>query len=54
MNSTVRFFCPEGKIPYIYMDLRIGMKVNRKKQNTGRSWNPAPIDKSVLIHLLNK
>ena len=34
MNLTVRLLCPEGKIPDICMDLRIGMNVNRKKETT--------------------
>ena len=46
----VRLFCPKGKIPCIYMNLGIGTKVNRKKETTGRSWNPAPIDKYVVSH----
>ena len=34
MNLTVRLLCPEGKIPDICMDLRIGMNVDRKKETT--------------------
>jgi hypothetical protein len=50
MKLTVLSFCPEGIIPYFYMNLRIGTKVNMKKETTGHSWNPAPLDKSVESH----
>ena len=46
MNLRARLFCPEGKIPYIYMNLRIGMKVNRKKELLVIHG----IDKSVVSH----